>query len=102
MSLRPAIIAGVSALSLLIGIVYAQRPFREYPGVEHENFPLPPDYQEKSEWVFARLMYPPSGGGYYSWRSYGDWTQGRSNWTIDYPSSDRHFAAALRRLTRVH
>jgi len=44
---------------LLLGGVYAfQRPFREYPGVEYENFPLPPGYQEKTEWVFARLMYP--------------------------------------------
>ena len=53
---------------LLLGGVYAfQRPFREYPGVEYENFPLPPDYQEKTEWAFARLMYPPFTGG----RGYG-------------------------------
>ena len=98
-----ATLTGVMAVSLLMGVIYAQRPFREYPGVEHENFPIPPDYQEKTEWVFARLMYPPvAGNGYYSWRNNGDWTQGRSNWTIDYPSSDRHFSAALRRLTRVH
>jgi hypothetical protein len=31
-----------------------------------------------------------------------DWTQGRSNWTTDYPRADRHFSEALRRLTRVH
>jgi len=102
---RSTFIVGATALVVLIGVgvLYAQRPFHEYPGVEHETFPLPPDYNEKSEWVFARLMYPPiAGGGYYSYRYNGDWTQGRSNWTIDYPSSDRHFAAALRRLTRVH
>jgi len=105
MQSRSTFIVGATALVVLIGVgvLYAQRPFREYPGVEHETFPLPPDYNEKSEWVFARLMYPPiAGGGYYSYRYNGDWTQGRSNWTIDYPSSDRHFAAALRRLTRVH
>jgi len=105
MASRKSIIVGASALSVLIGVgvIYAQRPFREYPGVEHESFPLPPDYQDKAEWAFARLMYPAIGGyGFYSWRYGGDWTQGRSNWTIDYPSSDRHFAAAVRRLTRVH
>src|ERR1700681_1116472 len=99
---RTLLIVGTSALSLLIGMLYAQRPFREYPGVEHENFPIPPDYQEKTEWAFARLMYPPVLSANNYWRGRGDWTEGRSNWTIDYPSSDRHFSAALRRLTRVH
>jgi hypothetical protein len=33
-----------------------QRPWREYPGFEYTNFPIPPDYQEKTEWAFARLM----------------------------------------------
>ena len=71
--------------------------------MEYENFPLPPDYQEKTEWAFARLMYPPfTGGRGYGYRYRHDWTEGASNWTIDYPRSDRHFAQALRRLTRVH
>ena len=74
-------------------------PFREYPGVEYENFPLPPDYQEKTEWVFARLMYPalPS----YGFRGNPDWKHGNANWTIDYPRSDRHLSEAIRRLTRI-
>jgi uncharacterized protein DUF4159 len=91
-----------SAGALVMSALFAwQRPFREYPGVEYENFPLPPDYQEKTEWVFARLMYPSIGGGW-GYRYSGDWKHGASNWTIDYPRSDRHFAQALRRLTRVH
>jgi len=86
---------------VLFGVAYAfQRPWREYPGVEYENFPIPPDYREKTEWVFARLMYPAIPGR--GWRSNPDWTHGRANWTIDYPRSDRHFSAALRRLTRIH
>ncbi len=89
-------------LLILSGTFAFQRPFREYPGVEHEDYPLPPDYQEKTEWAFARLMYPPIGGGW-GWRRYRqDWINGSSNWTIDYPASDRHFSLALRRLTRVH
>ena len=87
---------------LLIGALFAfQRPWREYPGVEYENFPIPPDYQEKTEWVFARLMYPAIPGAW-GFRGNPDWKHGRANWTIDYPRSDRHFSEALRRLTRIH
>lgn len=94
------VLAGLS----LIGALYAlQLPFREYPGVEYYGFPLPPDYMEPGEWVFARLMYPPISYGYRSrYRWGGDWTRGASTWTIDYPRSDRHVAEAARRLTRIH
>ena len=82
-----AVIAGV----LLFGAVYAfQRPWREYPGAEYENFPIPPDYQEKTEWAFARLMYPAARRR--SLRQPG-LDQGLANWTIDYPRSDRHLSA---------
>jgi hypothetical protein len=44
----------------LLGVLYAQRPFRRYPSVEgYESMPLPPDWRRQAEWVFARLMYPP-------------------------------------------
>jgi hypothetical protein len=98
----------LTAAGLIGGLFAFQRPFREYEGREYENFPLPPDYQEKTEWAFARLMYPQyqGGGGYGYYRGRGryggDWTQGRSSWTTDYPRADRHFVQALRRLTRVH
>jgi hypothetical protein len=86
----------------LIGAIYAHLPFREYPGVEYENFPLPRDYKEPTEWAFARLMYPPVNPYYGGFQFFGDWRLGGSNWTMDYPRSDRHFAAAIRRLTRLH
>jgi hypothetical protein len=91
----------LAVLTLLaLGALFAfQRPFRQFPGVEYENLPLPPDWSEKTEFVFARLMYPWNGWGFH----YGDdWTRGSSNWTIDYPRSDRHVVQALRRLTRIH
>ncbi len=72
----------------LIGLIYAQKPFREYPAIEYYKFPLPPDYQEKTEWAFGRLIYPA--------------IVNYARWTMDYPRSDRHLSAALRRLTRVH
>jgi hypothetical protein len=95
------------AAGLIGGLFALQLPFREYPGREYEDFPVPNDFQEKTEWAFARLMYPPFLGGrngyYRGWGRFGgDWTKGRSSWTTDYPRADRHFAQALRRLSRVH
>ena len=87
---------------LAISAVYAfQRSFRQFPGVEYENFPLPPDYRDKAEWAFARLMYPPVPAYYGGFAFLGAWQLGGSNWTMDYPRSDRHFTQAMRRLTRV-
>ncbi len=63
--------------------------------------PLPPDSQQKAEWAFARLMYPPGPNDGYRGRFDGDWREGLSLWTQDYPRADRAFAQALRRLTRV-
>src|SRR5947207_1063010 len=86
--------------SLLGALCAVQKPFREYPGFEYEEFPLPKDYQQPSEWVFARLMYPSV-----RFSDHGvanpDWAHGRSSWTMDYPRSDRHLSQAVRRLTRV-
>jgi hypothetical protein len=100
----------VGAFALLGGLYAFQRPFREFSGT-YQQFPVPPDWNEKTEWVFARLMYPPAmgmgrgggrgfrGGGF---SRFGDWRYGGSSWTTDYPRSDRHFVLAVRRLTRVH
>jgi hypothetical protein len=79
--------------------------WREYPGTEYNDFPIPPDYQEKTEWVFARLMYPNMLGVHGRFRNANaDWLEGGRGvfWTTDYPRSDRHFSQALRRLTRIH
>ena len=97
-----------AALLTLGSALALQIPWREYPG--QDNIPIPPDYQEKTEWVFARLMYPPHAGslggrgyrGGYGGFGGGSWKYGRSSWTTDYTSADRHVATALRRLTRVH
>ena len=100
------------ATLVVIGMVtwltslHAQRAFREYPGIEYNEFPLPEDYKEASEFVFARLMYPPAATARFdrSRRRGGvsTWAEGRSSWTQDYPRADRHFLSALRRLTRIH
>jgi hypothetical protein len=71
----------------------------------YDNVALPRDYQEKTEWVFARLMYPNHPNARFG-RRYGfghlDWREGGTSWTQDYPRADRQFVVALRRLTRIH
>jgi Domain of unknown function (DUF4159) len=91
---------------VVAGALWAVLPFREYPGVEYDDFPLPPDFREKTEWVFARLMYPPAPTARFdrSGSRFGGsgWKLGNSSWTQDYPRADRHFVLAVRRLTRLH
>jgi len=79
-----------------------QRPFRQFDGVEYSigDVPLPADYREKTEWAFARLMYPPGPLNGYRYRDL-DWHAGVSLWTQDFPRADRHFSLAVRRLTRI-
>ena len=92
---------------LLTGLCAFQRPFRVYPSLEpYDNVALPSDWQEKAEWVFARLMYPqhPNArfGRFARWSGEeGGWTEGHTSWTQDYPRADRHLAQAVRRLTRI-
>ncbi|HEY1242974.1 MAG TPA: DUF4159 domain-containing protein [Bryobacteraceae bacterium] len=80
-------------------------PFREYPGVEYNDFPLPADSQQKTEFAFARLMYPPAPTARFdrsgSRRGGNAWKMGYSSWTQPYPRADRHFMLAVRRLTRL-
>jgi hypothetical protein len=92
------LIGGLLAITALYAF---QRPFREYPGLEYTKYKLPDDYQDKAEWAFARLMYPPVSRYYGGYDMLGDWKKGGSNWTMDYPRSDRHFSTAIRRLTRM-
>jgi hypothetical protein len=92
--------AAVLAVSLAGIVLAAPLPFRQYLGLEYYDFPLPRDYDKPSEWVFGRLMYPQEPNSrYYGWN--GDWRQGGTSWTIDYPRSDRHIAEMIRRLTVV-
>ena len=92
MRLRSVFVLAALALTAL-GILEAQRPFKQYEAQEYEDFPLPPDYNQKTEWTRARLKYPSV---YANNRFSRD-----LNWTIDYPRSDRHLLEGVRRLTRI-
>jgi len=72
------------------------RPFREYPGYEYNNFPVPDDYLAKHDWTRARLHYSSP------FNAHGSWPPDNANrWTVDYPRSDRHLLSGVRRLTRI-
>jgi hypothetical protein len=97
---------GLSLLSALWAASSDPRPFRVYRSLEaYDDVELPPDFSEKTEWIFARLMYPQHPFARFArrWRWGGgfDWREGGTSWTQDYPRADRHFAQALRRLTRL-
>ena len=87
---RVGFLLSVTVLGAL-GVLRAQRPFKEYPASEYVDFPLPQDWEQKAEWTRARLRCRSINGGF----------RGDLNWTIDYPRSDRHLLQGVRRLTRI-
>jgi hypothetical protein len=106
MNYRKALLLTGIGAALFSALYAAKRPFRVYPSMEpYDDVELPPDFNDQSEWVFARLMYPQHPrarfGGYRRFGG-GDWREGGTSWTQDYPRADRHFAQALRRLSRIH
>ena len=58
MRIRTALAVVICGVIPLIGVLRAQKPFKEWPAIEYVDFPLPPDYQKEAEWVRARLRYP--------------------------------------------
>src|SRR5260370_38535678 len=99
MSLPKALGTSLALLGLLYGF---QLPFREFPGVEYRvgEISLPPDWQEKTEWAFARLMYPQSpygrGGRGLGFRGgnrgFRQWPPGTCIGNQDYSAARRRFA----------
>lgn len=82
------ILAGLGAL----GVLLAQRPFGQFRGGgDSYDLPLPPNWQAKTEWAYARLRYPGAMRG----------RGGDMSWSTDYPRSDRHLLLGVRRLTRI-
>ena len=94
MRFRTTFFAGLLGLAAW-SMLEAQKPFKEWPAIEYENFKLPSDYQTPHEWTRARLRYPDIMG--YPQRTFGF----AGYWTMDYPRSDRHLLEGVRRLTRI-
>ena len=101
MRLRTALFAAFLGLAVW-GALLAQNPFKQYPAIEYDDFPLPNGWDQKTEWTRARLRYPDiygynltqplyyRGGGVFP-----------GFWTMDYPRSDRHLLEGIARLTRI-
>lgn len=94
-------------LALATAVYALQKAFRVYPSMEpYDEVQLPPDWKQKTDWVFGRLMYPQHPRARFSRYRFGggppNWLEGQTSWTQDYPRGDRHLAMALRRLTRIH
>jgi hypothetical protein len=92
-----ACLIGFCVASLLV----AQKPFKEYPAIEYEGFPLPDDWNQKAEWTRARLRYPDVYGYPDQMLFLNDGRPFPGYWTMDYPRSDRHLLQGIRRLTRI-
>ena len=91
---------GTFALTVC-GALIAQKPFKEWPAIEYNDFPLPPDWNKKAEWTRARLRYPDIVGYPDVPLVYNDGRPFPGYWTMDYPRSDRHLLEGVRRLTRI-
>src|ERR1051326_6047600 len=106
MTVRKAVWAIAGGLVFVGTLAAFQKPFRVYISMEaYDDVPLPADYQERAEWVFGRLMYPQHPYAQFGGRGRfrrGNWREGGTSWSQDYPRADRHFAVALRRLTRIN
>jgi hypothetical protein len=100
MSLRSSLVLCLIAFAVG-GILVAQKPFKEYPAIEYEDFPLPADWKQPAEWTRARLRYPDVYGYPDSQLVMGDGRAFPGYWTMDYPRSDRHLLEGVRRLTRI-
>lgn len=105
-----ALFAGVLLALLLCAIAgpvpaLAQNDWREYPSIErgwYRDADIDFGYQEPGEFVVGRLMFPQARRGYALGVGGGNWLNGGTAWTVDYPEGDRTFARLLDRLTTIN
>lgn len=92
-------VLAIACCLLVAATAYAQREFAVYASFEGAaaDAPLPTDWDVPGELVIGRLMYP---GGRFGFG--GDWRQGRTSWTDDYPRGDRKLIEMVRRFTRTN
>ncbi len=95
--------AALALLAIAAGPAFAQRPWREYPAIEDwdgDRAPAP-DHVAPADFVIGRLMYPQTRRRRTLGAGRGDWRQGGTAWTVDYPEADRTLARVLSRLTTI-
>src|ERR1019366_6577131 len=101
--MRPRFLIPGLTFLMLCGVVLAleQNPFKQYPGIEYDDFPLPSDWKQPAEWTRARLRYPEIYGYPDAMLLLNDGRPFPGYWTMDYPRSDGHLLEGVRRLTRI-
>jgi hypothetical protein len=101
----PVLLAAAFAAAVVAArAASAQRAWREYPGIEDRWYggaEIRTGEQPPAEFVVGRLMFPQARRGYALGTGGGDWRQGGTAWTVDYPEGDRRFAELLSRLTQI-
>src|SRR5579863_1538530 len=102
MRYRNVVLVTACGLVSFLGTLFAQNSFKQWPAIEYDDFPKPSDWQQKAEWTRARLRYPDVYGYPDNPRLVmRDGSPFPGYWTMDYPRSDRHLLAGVRRLTRI-
>lgn len=92
------LLVGLFLLGLFVSFAWQRRNRGSMGGGFGDNWvPEPPDANEKTEFVYTRLMYPSAGR-----RAFGGFGGRGGSWATDYPKNDRQFLQGLRRLSRVH
>jgi hypothetical protein len=102
MRYRNVVLVTACGLVSFLGTLFAQNPFKQWPAIEYDDFPKPTDWEQKAEWTRARLRYPDIYGYPDNPQlAMRDGSPFPGYWTMDYPRSDRHLLAGVRRLTRI-
>ena len=88
--MRKALFAGLAVAGMVLAF---QRPFREMPGIEYSlgSIPVPADHAARTEWAFARLMFPPGPLNGYAGRD-DDWPKGWRDVDPLHGADDHHDA----------
>ena len=103
MGFRTALTVGCFGFLGFLALLHAQKPFKEYPAVEYNDFPLPTDWKDQRTTGSGRAFAIPISSviriiRVFALRANRPWP---GQWTMDYPRSDRHLLAGVRRLTRI-
>jgi hypothetical protein len=104
MSCRDLAIAVTAACLAAAAPAFAQEKWREYPSIENRWYgrsETPTESTLPTEFVVGRLMFPQTQRRRMLGAGYGDWREGGTAWTVDYPEGDRTFARLLGRLTTI-
>src|SRR5215468_12354406 len=86
-----AVIAAMSLLSVLSGIVYAQRFFG---GGRFVPFQIQPNQKYDGRFTFVRVKYETAPGGY--------WWRGQPSWAHGYPTAEANLMQIMNNVSYLN